>query len=102
MPFERLAIDGRLASEFTQQALAAQRIDHVESEGGHLEGATHIPHDQIVDRIDEIVEKQGGDKSKPIITYCRSGNRAGTAKATLIEAGFENVSNLGGMSDWPE
>ncbi len=68
---------------------------------GHLEGARQIPHDQVEARMSEVVEAVGGDKSKPVVVYCRSGRRSQLAKETLEARGFTQVVNLGGMSDWP-
>lgn len=68
---------------------------------GHLEGATLIPHDQITERMQDVVDAVGGDKSKPVVIYCRSGGRAGKAKQALLDAGFSQVTNAGGISDWP-
>lgn len=69
---------------------------------GHIEGAVLIPIDELPDRMGEIEGAAGGDKTKPIVVYCRSGGRAGRAKQSLLDAGYENVSNLGGVSDWCE
>jgi phage shock protein E len=69
---------------------------------GHVEGAKNIPHDQIDARAAELDELQGGDKTTPIVVYCRSGRRAGVAKQSLIAGGRTQVTNLGGLSDWPE
>ncbi|MCA9625426.1 MAG: rhodanese-like domain-containing protein [Myxococcales bacterium] len=69
---------------------------------GHLEGATLIPIDELPKRLAEIDEAQGGDKDKPIVVYCRSGGRAGRAKQMLLDAGHHQVTNLGGMTDWPK
>ena len=62
---------------------------------GHLRGAVNIPHDRIVERIAEVA----ADKSTPIILYCRSGRRADTALNALKAAGYENVTNYGGLED---
>ena len=40
------------------------------------------------------------DINKPVYVYCRTGNRAGQAKTALEKAGYKNVTNLGGLSDW--
>ena len=69
---------------------------------GHVEGAINIPHDQIDAKAAEIDALQGGEKSKPIVVYCRSGKRAGVAKQSLLDGGRTQVTNLGGLSDWPE
>lgn len=69
---------------------------------GHVDGAVNIPHDQIDARAAELDALQGGDKGKPIVAYCVSGRRAGIAKQSLMEQGRTQVTNLGGMKDWPE
>ena len=62
---------------------------------GHLQGAVNIPHDRIVEEIGSVAP----DKSARIILYCRSGRRADTALNALKAAGYENVSNYGGLED---
>jgi len=80
-----LLLDVRSASEF---------------ESGHADGAVLVPHGEVPTRVDEIVELQGGDKTKPIVVYCRSGYRAGIAKQSLLDAGFTHVTNVGGLTDY--
>lgn len=41
-----------------------------------------------------------GDKNKPIVVYCKTGTRAARAKTILLEAGYTQVTNLGGIDDW--
>lgn len=41
------------------------------------------------------------DKEAIIFVYCRSGNRSATAANILIEQGYKNVYNLGGINNWP-
>ncbi|MBV1858127.1 MAG: rhodanese-like domain-containing protein [Nannocystaceae bacterium] len=67
----------------------------------HLQGAVNLPHDKIEAQLSEIETLAGGDKSKPIVTYCGSGKRAGKARSTLEAAGYTNVTNVGGMRDYP-
>ena len=52
--------------------------------------------------LDEIRELAGGDTHTPVVVYCKSGRRAGLVKEQLLEAGFDRVTNLGGLSDWPK
>jgi phage shock protein E len=73
-----------------------------EFESGHVEGAKLVPHDEVGARIDEIASWQDGDRGKPIVVYCRSGNRSKQAKQALEQAGFTQVIDLGGMSSWCE
>lgn len=39
-------------------------------------------------------------KDADIYVYCRSGNRSGQAVKILEDAGFTNVTNIQGLSDW--
>jgi phage shock protein E len=63
-----------------------------EFNAGHLEGAAHIPYEEIAARISEVIT----DKTATIHLYCRSGNRSGIAQQTLQVMGFENALNEGG------
>jgi len=68
-----------------------------EFKSGYLRGAKLIPVGALSERLDEI-EKF---KNKPVLVYCRSGNRSVTASNILTKAGFEDVSNLvGGITAW--
>ena len=59
---------------------------------GHIPGAVHIPLKQLPDRLREL-EKH---RARPLIAYCRSGNRSNGAGSVLKKNGFESVYNLGG------
>jgi phage shock protein E len=60
-----------------------------------IEGDAHIVHTEITEEIVRLYP----DKTTDINLYCRSGGRAGQAKASLAEAGYTNVVNVGGISD---
>ena len=62
---------------------------------GHLDIATHIPLDQITDRIGEVAP----DKEQKIYLHCRSGGRSGQAKTQLEGLGYTSVENVGGLED---
>jgi rhodanese-related sulfurtransferase len=74
-----LLVDTRTAGEFN---------------GGHIEGAINIPYDII----SNVIGQHTADKSKAIVVYCHSGARSGSAKATLLRAGYTNVVNGGSFS----
>ena len=60
----------------------------------HIEGAVLIPVDTLEGRLNELPE------DKPIITYCKGGGRSATAAAILVENGFTQIYDMGGITDW--
>ena len=48
--------------------------------------------------ISEIVDS----KNTPIIVYCRSGNRSHQAYEKLKELGYNEVYDLGAITNWKE
>lgn len=60
-------------------------------------GAKLIPVQQLADRIGELDTL----KNKPILVYCRSGNRSIPASQILIRNGFKKVYNMQhGITGW--
>jgi rhodanese-related sulfurtransferase len=68
-----------------------------EYDEGHIEGAVLFP----LSSIESSIETAIPDKSTEIIVYCRSGNRSADAVDILIDLGYTNVHDLGGIIDWP-
>jgi hydroxyacylglutathione hydrolase len=60
---------------------------------GHLPGALHIPYTHLRARASEI------DPSRPVLCYCRSGNRSARAAAYIARAGMTAFNMRGGY--WP-
>lgn len=58
--------------------------------GGMLPGAVHIPLDELRDRIGEL------DLTRPLVVYCRSGQRSYFAYQLLRGSGAQAVYNLSG------
>lgn len=73
-----------------------------EFSGGHVEGAVNIPVDRIDAELDQLAKLTDGDKDKPVVVYCRSGARADRAKSALLRSGYTQVTNVGGLNDWPK
>jgi rhodanese-related sulfurtransferase len=71
------------------------RADH-EWETGHLPGAVHIPLAELPQHLEEI------DKDRPVILYCRGGNRSSMATAALAEAGYDAAKLSEGAVGWEE
>lgn len=64
---------------------------------GKIAGARHIPIGVLKNRLDELRKNQ----DRPIITYCRTGQRSGQASNLLHKQGFAKVYNLaGGLLAW--
>ncbi len=62
---------------------------------GHLPNAQHIMLGYLPERVQDIPQ------DKPILLYCRSGNRSAIAAAVLQALGVKNVQNLaGGILYW--
>ena len=69
------------------------RADH-EWEAGHIGDAKHVPLPELPQRTGEI------EKDRPVVVYCRGGNRSSMATAALNDAGFEAVKLTEGIVGW--
>ncbi len=66
---------------------------------GHIKGAKNMPLSDFAKGVDGL----SGDKDKPVLVYCNSGNTVTRAIKLLKNAGFEQVNNLdGGIAAWKE
>jgi rhodanese-related sulfurtransferase len=71
------------------------RAEH-EWEAGRIAGATHIPLAELAERTGEI------DRDRPVVLYCRGGNRSTMATEALAEAGFDAAKLSEGIVGWSE
>jgi rhodanese-related sulfurtransferase len=71
------------------------RADH-EWEVGRIAGATHVPLPELPQRLEEI------DKDRPVVVYCRGGNRSTMATDALAEAGYDAAKLSEGIVGWSE
>ena len=62
-----------------------------------IPGAILIPNDEIRERA--LTELP--DKDQLILVYCRSGRRSKLAAEILVELGYTNIREFGGIIDWP-
>ena len=67
-----------------------------EFEEGHIPGAINIPNESI--GTEEIAELP--DQKQTIYVYCRSGNRSKQASQKLVDLGYTNVIEFGGIIDY--
>ena len=68
-----------------------------EFESKRIEGAILIPDYEISSRV----ENEISDKDSVILIYCRSGRRSAIAAHEMVDMGYTNVYDFGGIIDWP-
>lgn len=61
-----------------------------EYEAGHVEGALHIPVDELRERLDEV------PRDREVAIYCGSGYRSYVAQRLLVNRGWPSVKNVQG------
>ena len=64
---------------------------------GHIPGAIVIPNEVISEEAESMLT----DKGQLILVYCRSGRRSKEAAQKLVDLGYTNVKEFGGIIDWP-
>ena len=77
----------------------AQLIDvrrSYEWEAGRLAGARHIEMNELTAAAESI------DRARPVLFYCRAGNRSGMAADAFREAGYDAYHLAGGVQAWAE
>ena len=67
-----------------------------EYDQGHIPGAIVISHEKISEKAEEVLT----DKDQLILVYCRSGRRSKIAAEALVELGYTNIKEFGGIIDW--
>lgn len=63
----------------------------------HIKDALLIPDYELKNSADSKLP----NKDEKILVYCRSGNRSKTAAKLLIDMGYTNVYEFGGIISWP-
>ncbi|MCL1876833.1 rhodanese-like domain-containing protein [Candidatus Saccharibacteria bacterium] len=65
----------------------------------------HIDRSRIILIPDSVIAERAAtelpDKNILTIVYCRSGVRSAKAARQLLDMGYTNVRDLGGIIDWP-
>ena len=68
-----------------------------EYDEGHIPGAIVISHEEITEKAEDVLT----DKEQLILVYCHSGRRSKIAAEALVELGYTNIKEFGGIIDWP-
>ena len=96
--------DLELARELLDQGAVLLDVrTQAEYDALHVPGAVHVPTGAgargtgIGVFLPQLLLLVDGDRSRPIVIYCKLGKRAARAKRALEAAGFTNVTNLGGV-----
>ena len=63
---------------------------------GHIPNAINIPNEVISEQAESILL----NKEQVILVYCRSGRRSKEAANKLVELGYSNILEFGGILDW--
>lgn len=67
-----------------------------EYDSGHIKNAIMIPEYEISEKAAKMLP----DKEQLILVYCRSGRRSKIAAQALVDLGYTNVKEFGGIIDW--
>jgi rhodanese-related sulfurtransferase len=87
----------------TRNALIVDLRDGTEIKAsGKVKGAVAVTRGMLEFRADPAssTHNPAFRTDRPIILYCGSGSRAALAGKTLLELGFTDVRNLGGLKNW--
>jgi thiosulfate/3-mercaptopyruvate sulfurtransferase len=104
-------VDVRSPAEFSGEILAPPGLMETAQRGGHIPGAANIPWAQAAnedgtfksaEELKELYGSKGLDGSKPVIAYCRIGERSSHTWFALKELlGYDDVRNYdGSWTEW--
>jgi rhodanese-related sulfurtransferase len=71
------------------------RAEH-EWEMGRIAGARHLPLAELAERVGEL------DRDRPVVLYCRGGNRSTMATEALAAEGYDAVKLNEGIVGWAD
>jgi thiosulfate/3-mercaptopyruvate sulfurtransferase len=104
-------VDVRSPQEFTGEILAPPGLPETCQRGGHIPGARSIPWGKAanddgtfksIEELRDLYAKEGIDGSRPVIAYCRIGERSSHTWFVLkYLLGFDRVTNYdGSWTEW--
>jgi thiosulfate/3-mercaptopyruvate sulfurtransferase len=104
-------VDVRSPQEFTGEILAPPGLPETAQRGGHIPGARSIPWGKAanedgafksMEELQAIYSAEGIDGSKPVIAYCRIGERSSYSWFVLkYLLGYKNIVNYdGSWTEW--
>ena len=82
----------------TQEVIILDVREQDEFDAGHITGAVLLSVGTITkDTASAVIP----ELDSVVLVYCRSGNRSKTAAKTLVDLGYTNVYEFGGINTWP-
>jgi thiosulfate/3-mercaptopyruvate sulfurtransferase len=104
-------VDVRSPDEFTGKIIAPPGLPETAQRGGHIPGAANIPWGQACnedgtfksyDELKKLYEGKGITGDKPVIAYCRIGERSSHSWFVLkYLLGYQDVKNYdGSWTEW--
>jgi len=74
------------------------------AQSGTIAGAQRIPRGMLEFFADEEnqLHNKALTKDAEILVVCAAGGQAALAGKTLVDMGYKNVSNIGGLAGWKE
>ena len=94
----------QISQEKAKQMMSQQDVvildvrEQAEYDSGHIKGAVLLPVGTINETSAAAVIK---NKDTVVLVYCRSGNRSKTASQALVDLGYTNIYEFGGINTWP-
>ncbi|OJV32228.1 MAG: CoA-disulfide reductase [Bacteroidales bacterium 36-12] len=85
-------VDASQNGNNNNQPLVVDVRTSMEFQGGAFPGAINISLDELQSKLDEL-----GSKDRDITLYCASGARSAYAQRILMQLGYTNVKNGGGL-----
>ena len=82
----------------TQEVIVLDVREQSEFDAGHIPEAVLLPVGTITEATAAAVIPE---KDSVVLVYCRSGNRSKTASQALVDLGYTNVYEFGGINTWP-
>ena len=89
--------DAKKRMDSDQDVLIIDVREKSEYDSGHIIDAVLVPLGSIAQEIGEVAP----DKDTVLLVYCRSGSRSKTAANDLVNLGYTEVYDFGGINTWP-
>lgn len=81
-------------NELTERHTILDVREPYEWEAGHIDGAVHMPVDEVPQRLEEL------DPDEDVHVVCRTGGRSSRVTQWLIQNGYSAINVTGGMGAW--